>query len=181
MKQVCSSCHYIGEIIKPRYRTYKFPISAFLLGIGANYLIGILTNAPPFDSKSNNVIIIGIIFFLLSSVSGGYLLFDDLRSKNPHKSSPTFLILSIILAVLGFMTFSGAVISSAFDQVIPTSIWFIFGLVSVIYYYRDSITCPNCEKREMLIPINEDRAQKIIKENNLTIPDDPVEPAEERV
>lgn len=77
------------------------------------------------------------------------------------------------------MTFSGAVISSAFDQVIPTAIWFIFGLVSIIYYYRDSITCPNCEKRETLIPIDEARAQAIIRENNLIIPEDPAETLEE--
>lgn len=184
MKKLCYNCHYIGEIIKPRKLTYKFPLSGFLLGFSLGVLI------ESFDNKAwpNVKLIIEeaaipIFIYLVILITGAYMLYKDLKSiktKAPNKkSSLTFLIFGTILAIFGFMALFSVMLESNFTHLLSPLIWLFIGLLCITFYIRDSNQCPNCFKIETLISIDESRAQTIIRENNLTIPDDPVDTLEE--
>ncbi len=174
MNELCSDCHYIGELIKPRTHNYKFPVAGFLLGLSAHFLIFIIVN----ELTTNELSII-MIFFLVCLIPGAYLLYSDLKSNkiqsnNPRKtSSLIYIIFGVLLSLLGFISLFSTITTSNFSELPVPLIWFTFGLVTILYYLRDSICCPNCDKLKTMIPLDTPKAQELIKEHNLSIPTQP--------
>jgi len=174
MQKLCSDCHYIGEIIKPRYHTYKFPLAGLFLGISANTLKVFLSDELPPYSQLYLVIVTLLIFL----IPGSYLLYNDLKSSKSRtnnsskKSSLIFLIFGIILVLWGILNTIqtlntlNSLLSQDLNRLAGPLIWIIFGIFTIYFYYVDSITCPNCDKKRTMIPLDSPEAQAIIKKSS---------------
>ena len=173
MQKLCSDCHYIGEIIKPRYHTYKFPLAGLFLGISANTLKIFLH-----DGLTYSLLYMRIILLLIFLIPGSYLLYNDLKSSKSRtnnsskKSSLIFLIFGIILVLWGILNTIqtlntlNSLLSQDLNRLAGPLIWIIFGIFTMYFYYSDSITCPNCDKKRTMIPLDSPEAQAIIKKSS---------------
>lgn len=167
MKGICLDCQSISEIELIRTHNYKFPVAGFLLGLGVSTIV--------YDYGSLDIyILISVLLTLFFILSGLYLLYNYFDAKNKSTESQTsftFLVLGILLAVWGFLSFLGSVVSPKPLPVIGPLIWLIFGIASIYFYYKDSEKCVNCNKKGMIVPLDNPEAQQIIKENNLSVPE----------
>jgi len=85
--------------------------------------------------------------------------------------SPKILLYAVLLeaVVVVFIIASGFVYGFNLDDSIRGIVIFIGGIIT-FYMYKNALkNCPNC-KSASLTSINSPEAQKVIKENNLSVP-----------
>jgi len=87
----------------------------------------------------------------------------EIRTVYLYAIAPIFLIvIALIMAVY---------LHSLHPMPIWTPIiWFVFGIYILTIFLDSSDTCPKCNKRKTMIPLDTPRAQAIIKEHDLTVP-----------
>ena len=167
MKRICINCHFVGEIEKVRTHNYKFPLAGFLLGIGATGLFS--------DHSSPDIyVLISIVMTLFFILFGLFLLFKYFNPKNKQtegQTSFTFLVLGVVLAVWGLLSFLGSILSAKSLPSVGPLVWLIFGAATIYFYYNDSEQCVNCNKKGTMVPLDTPSAQQLIKENNLSVPE----------
>lgn len=81
------------------------------------------------------------------------------------------LISAIILISISFLsirTFYESSIIHAFGSVV----WFAFGFYALYDYLYHPNICPNCKSKRTMIPLDTPKAQALINEHNLTIPEE---------
>lgn len=49
-------------------------------------------------------------------------------------------------------------------------VWLVFGIYTLKIFIDKPDACPNCKNKRTMIPLDTPRAQKLIKEHNLTVP-----------
>jgi len=172
MKQICSDCHYIGEVEKGRNFSYKFPIAGFIIGGSVNLLISSFI-----EEVSSSEFYAFIVVSIVGLVTGIYILRTELSNLKTKpkiqiaKSSLVFLILGMLLAIWGISAFFGTLSNSKPIDLLGSTIWILFGILSMYFYYVDSIVCPKCGERRKMLPIDYPKAKSIIKENKLSVPE----------
>jgi len=96
--------------------------------------------------------------------------------NNIGKGKHSFLSGNIYLAIIEFVAVAIIlVMGQAFGSKILGLLFGIFfliaGIKNLIDYYKGGTICPSCSYKPML-SLDKPRAQQLIKENNLTIPEE---------
>jgi len=81
------------------------------------------------------------------------------------------IVAPICLIIFGVGTLNYFYSISIIDLFTPL-IWLVFGIYSLIIFIDRPYECPNCKKNRTMIPLDTPRAQALIKEHNLTIPEE---------
>jgi hypothetical protein len=56
-------------------------------------------------------------------------------------------------------------------EIIAPLIWLLVGLYSLYIFLKKPNRCPNCKKKKTMIPLDTPKAVELIKEKNLTLPE----------
>lgn len=89
-----------------------------------------------------------------------------------------FLYSGVLLIVWSLITLPSQYASSPINGIISFIIWLSFGMISLYFYIKKPDTCPKCKNKKTMIPLDTPKAQALIKEHNLTIPEEPIETSE---
>jgi len=80
------------------------------------------------------------------------------------------LVLSIIIILLGLTLIINIDLLDIFS-LIGSIVLVLFGIYGIFQYYNHPNKCPNCESKNTMIPFDTPKAQEIIKENDLSVPE----------
>lgn len=87
------------------------------------------------------------------------------------RGQKSLLIWGIALTIWGAITLLGALMLYSFSvRILASVIWLSFGVVTLYYYIHYPNICPNCKQKKTMIPLDTPKAQALIKDHNLTIP-----------
>ena len=94
------------------------------------------------------------------------------RSIYIYIVAPIFLIFLAISFFLNLEIFATPQIG-----VLAPLIWLVFGIYTLIMFIDKPSECPNCKSKRTMIPLDTPKAQALIKEHNLSIPEDALQPS----
>lgn len=89
----------------------------------------------------------------------------EVRTVYYHVIAPVFLL---IIGVLSYRYLA----SVSYVAAITSFVWVIFGIFTLIKFMDIKNECPNCRQKRTMIPLDTPKAQALIKEHNLSIPED---------
>ena len=96
----------------------------------------------------------------------------EVRNTYIYIVAPLFLILFAISFFLNLGVFE-----NPRTGVLAPLIWIAFGIYTLVIFLDKPSECPNCKKKRSMIPLDTPKAQALIKEHNLTIPEDALQPS----
>lgn len=88
-----------------------------------------------------------------------------------YRNNYLLIIVVLFLFFIG-LEFLVGLYKTSILIVIASLIWIGFGIYSLKIFLDKPDCCPNCKKKRTMIPLDTPKAEQLIKENNLTIPED---------
>jgi len=98
----------------------------------------------------------------------------EIRTKYFFLVLPIIIILiglEFILGYIGNLNYFLSFIETSFLVAIASLIFILFGFYSLMIFLSNPEECPDCKQKRTMIPLDTPKAQALIKERNLTIPE----------
>jgi len=81
-----------------------------------------------------------------------------------------YILGPLILLVFGLLSYPYLSNVSAVAT-ISSLAWIVFGIYTLVKFIETKNECPNCNQKRTMIPLDTPKAEQLIKENNLTVPE----------